>query len=137
MALSCRPRERLLHDGVTVLSDSELLAIILQKGSKNDNVIDVSNKLISRYGLNKLSRLSLTELQEIDGIGPAKAMQILAIFELNKRVKTQNNGFVIKEAKDVYNYMYPKVCNDEDSIIFHSFFCQEWFLKLDFLHMLF
>ena len=102
-----RPRERLLKHGPAVLSESELLAIILQKGTKQENVIDVSNRLISKYGLDKLSELSLKELQEINGIGPAKAMQIMALFEFNKRhnlaVKIKET-VTIKKPEDVYNY---------------------------------
>ena len=75
MSIENRPRERFLRQGASVLSDAELLAVILQNGSKEENVIDMSNKLIAKYGIDKLSDLSLVELQEIKGIGPAKAMQ--------------------------------------------------------------
>ena len=81
--LENRPRERLSKYGASVLSDAELLAVILQKGTAKDNVIDMSNKLLSKYPIEKLSEMTLIELQEIDGIGPAKAMQIHAVFELN------------------------------------------------------
>lgn len=104
-----RPRERMQSQGATVLSDAELLAIILQQGTQEENVIDMSHRLIATYGLDKLSCCSLVELQKIKGIGPAKAMQIKAVFELNKRVKYQNNGKVIKTAKDVFNYCWPKM----------------------------
>ena len=80
-----RPRERFLKNGATSLSDAELLAVILQKGNKKENVVDMSNRLLSKHGIDKLSDLSLKELQEINGIGPAKAMQIKALFEFNKR----------------------------------------------------
>ena len=58
-----RPRERLQKAGASVLSDAELLAIILQKGTKEENVIDISNRLISKYGLDKLSDLSLKRVR--------------------------------------------------------------------------
>lgn len=45
----------------------------------------MSDRLITKYGIDKLNQLSLKELQEIKGIGPAKAMQILVLFEFNKR----------------------------------------------------
>lgn len=102
-----RPRERFLKSGAGSLSDAELLAVILQKGTKEENVIDMSNRLISKYGLDKLSDLSLNELQEIKGIGPAKAMQIKALFEFSKRhskaVKTKEI-VTIEKPEDVYNY---------------------------------
>ena len=82
--LENRPRERLLKHGAGVLSDSELLAVILQKGTSKDNAIDMSNKLLSKYPLEKLSGMSIYELQQIEGIGPAKAAQIKAMFEFVK-----------------------------------------------------
>lgn len=100
-----RPRERFQKLGASALSDAELLAIILQKGSKEENVIDMSNRLITKYGLNKLSDLSLNEIQEIKGIGPAKAMQIKALFEFNKRHSlAKMNNSIIKSARDVFDY---------------------------------
>ena len=70
--------------GSHVLSDAEVLAIILQKGISGENVIDMSNRLISKYGLEKLSSCSLNELKAIKGIGEAKALQIIALFEFYK-----------------------------------------------------
>ena len=103
-----RPRERFLKKGATVLSDAELLAIILQKGNKKENVTDMCNKLIMTYGIDKLSELSFVELQTIYGIGPAKAMQIKAVFEFNKRhEQAKQKGKKIKTAKDVFDYCYP------------------------------
>lgn len=100
-----RPRERFQKFGPNALSDAELLAIILQKGSKQENVIDMSNRLISKYGIDKLSDLSLKELQEIKGIGPAKALQIKALFEFSKRHNLYKiNENPIKSAKDVFEY---------------------------------
>ena len=71
-----RPRERLKANGTSVLSDAELLAIILEKGTFGENVIDVSNRLISLFGLDKLHSLSLQELMKIKGIGLAKSCKI-------------------------------------------------------------
>ena len=77
-----RPRERFLKHGPEVLSDAELFAIFLRTGTPGENVIDMSNRLIAEYGLDKLFECSLKELQKIKGIGPSKAMQILAMAEL-------------------------------------------------------
>jgi len=100
-----RPRERLKLNGADVLSNSELLAIILQKGTRKENVIDMSNRLLSKYSIDKLSECSLTELKDIPGIGEAKAMQIKAIFEINKRV---NSGVicerVVNSSEDIAKY---------------------------------
>ena len=105
-----RPMERLEKKGASTLSDAELLAVILKTGNKEENVIDMSNRLISKYGISKLSGCSLAELQEIKGIGKVKASQILALFEFNERhnlSKINNNS--IKCAKDVYDYCISKL----------------------------
>ena len=105
-----RPRERLVKYGIENLSDAELLAIILQKGTPQENVIDVSNRLINKHGLDKLSECSLKELQEIKGIGFAKACQILALFEFNKRYNlAKQTSKHIKSAEDVFNHFYEKL----------------------------
>ncbi|NQU78626.1 DNA repair protein RadC [Candidatus Woesearchaeota archaeon] len=96
-----RPRERLAKLGSSALSDAELLAIILKTGNKEENAIDISNRLISKYGLDKLSTCSLIELQSIKGIGKAKSSQILASFELSKRSKISQNK-EINCSKDVF-----------------------------------
>lgn len=117
-----RPRERLEKQGAATLSDAELLAVILKTGSKEENVIDMSNRLISKYGVSKLSSCSLKELQEINGIGKAKASQILALFEFNKRNNfAKQNGKPIKSAKDVYDYCYSKLngADKEHFMILH------------------
>jgi DNA repair protein RadC len=106
MPLEGRPRERMEKYGVGALSDAELLAIILTKGSNGENVIDMSNRLIKTFGLEKLKNCTLNELQRIKGIGKAKACQVLAVFELNKRVKHSENGNKpIMTPRDVYNYV--------------------------------
>jgi DNA repair protein RadC len=87
MSLENRPRERLRQNGAEALSNPELLAIILQTGTLGENVIDMSNRLISRFAIDKLSGCSLAELKGIPGIGDAKAMRIMALFELSRRVK--------------------------------------------------
>jgi DNA repair protein RadC len=105
-----RPRERLAKNGPSVLSDAELLAVILQKGTSKDNVIDMSNKLLSKYPLDELSDMTLSELQEIGGIGPAKAMQIIALFELSKRVKSGKIcEKVVNNASDIAKYYVEKM----------------------------
>ena len=110
ISLENRPRERLEKQGPQVLSDAELLAVILKTGNKGENVIDMSNRLISKYGVDKLSLCSMKELQEIKGIGNAKASQIIALFEFNKRhALAKINGKPIKSAKDVFDYCAPKL----------------------------
>ena len=105
-----RPRERLKEKGVECLNDAELLAVILQNGSKGENVIDMSHRLISSFGLDKLNSLSLSSLMKIKGIGMAKACKIIAALELSKRV---NSGRicekVVNNASDVASYYMEKL----------------------------
>lgn len=102
-----RPREKLERYGPDSLSNDELLALIIRTGNQKENAIEMSNRLIKEYGLDKLSECSLNELQEIKGIGLAKACQIIALFEFNKRhnlaVKTKEI-VTIEKPEDVYNY---------------------------------
>lgn len=109
-----RPRERLLKFGIENLTDAEILAIILQKGTRKENIIEISNKLINKHGLNKLQECNLKELQEIEGIGQAKAMQILALFEFNKR-HSESKLPALKKincAKDIFD-LYNQKLEDE------------------------
>ncbi|MBI4980970.1 DNA repair protein RadC [Candidatus Woesearchaeota archaeon] len=105
-----RPRERLCKHGASALSDAELLAIILKIGNKEENVIEMSQRVIAKYGLEKLASCSLSELQQIKGIGNAKACEILAAFELVKRAKVCGaEKRSIKSAQDVFNYFLPRM----------------------------
>ena len=101
-----RPRERFLRSGVSALSSAELMALILKTGTKKHNIIETCQEMLSRYGLEKLADLSLAELQKINGIGPAKAMQIKAVFELHRRMHfRRNTNKKIRSARDVFDYM--------------------------------
>ena len=114
-----RPRERLVKFGVKNLSDSEILALILGQGTKEENVIEMSDRLINKYSLDKLSLCSLKELQEIKGIGSAKACQILALFEFNKRHNLSKNEMKhIKSAKDVFDLFYEKLKDEKQENFF-------------------
>jgi len=105
-----RPRERLVSSGVSSLSDSELLALLLEKGSKGENVVDLSHRLISSYGLENLNSLSVAELTKLKGIGVAKSCKIIAAFELSKRVNSGRIiGKKIDSASDVFDYYKEKL----------------------------
>ena len=111
---SSKPRERFLKYGKEALSDAELFAIILRTGTINENVVDMSNRLIKEYSLEKLYDCSLKELQKIKGIGPSKAMQILAMSELGKRYNNSKKPIKkISSAKDVFNYFHEKLKNEK------------------------
>lgn len=81
-----RPRERLREFGAGVLSDAELLAIILRTGYKGVNVVQLSADLLKDCGrLPGLARMPFTELAAQKGIGKAKAAELQAVFELGRR----------------------------------------------------
>ncbi len=82
---SSKPRERFLKQGPEALSDAELFAILLRTGTKQENVIEVANKLIAEYGLGNLFSCSIKELRKIKGIGNTKAIELLTVAELAKR----------------------------------------------------
>jgi len=111
---SSKPRERFLQGGGKALSDAELMAIILRTGNPDEGVVDMSNRLIKEYGLDKLFDCSLEELQKIKGIGQSKAMQILAMSELGKRYSKSKNPITkITQAEDVYNYFKDDLENEK------------------------
>ena len=88
LPLSDRPRERLLKLGSEALSAQEILELILGRGTKGESVIVTAQKLLSQFGnLKNLASASIEELRQIKGIGPAKAAQIRAAFELSKRLE--------------------------------------------------
>ena len=100
------PREKLEKFGVENLSDVELLAIILNTGTKQENVLELASRLVRKNKLFGLMDYSLYELCSFAGIGKAKASKILSVFELCKRLKSEktdkNN---IRSAKNIFNLM--------------------------------
>lgn len=93
-----RPRERMMHVGAGALSDSELLAILLRTGTKHESALMLAQRMLSKIGgLHKLADLSVTELTQIRGIGPAKALQLQAGLELGRRIaktKLHSSSFI-------------------------------------------
>lgn len=102
-----RPRERFVQDGPQSLSNQELLALLLRTGSKEESVLQLSNRLIKSFeGLRLLKEASVEEMTEIKGIGEAKAIQILAAVELGRRIHKLNDQdrYVIRSPEDGANY---------------------------------
>jgi len=82
-----RPRERLREKGPDSLSPGELIAILLRTGLKGTNVVEIGKGLVKRYGsLDALARASWQELAEEPGIGPDKAVTLVAAFSLARRL---------------------------------------------------
>ena len=83
-----RPREKLLASGADKLTDAELLALIIRTGdsSSKNSAVDLARSLLSRFGsLRQLAAASINELCEQAGIGPAKAAEIQALFQIARR----------------------------------------------------
>jgi DNA repair protein RadC len=81
-----RPREKLERHGVAGLGDNELLAVVLGSGSRRRDVLGLANALLEHAGgLHGLTRLDAAELRRVEGIGRARAAQVLAAIELGRR----------------------------------------------------
>ena len=106
-----RPRERLIKNGAWALSDSELLAIILRTGSKKENVINLSQRILGEYNIKQLSQINLTQLMKIHGIKESKATQISACFEIARRLESFNSVEKpkISSPEDVYRRLFPRM----------------------------
>ena len=106
-----RPRERLVRNGPESLSNAELLAIILRTGSRAENVVSMSSRILSEYSIKQLSLANIKRLMQIHGIGEAKASQISAVFELARRLEifVEEPKRKVRSPKDVYTLMYPKM----------------------------
>lgn len=87
-----RPRERLAKFGAEVLSLHELLAIVLGRGVKGESVMNTAQKIVSKFGtLEALQEASLEDIQEIKGLGPAKACQLKACLEKKTQIITPDD----------------------------------------------
>lgn len=102
-----KPRERLLEHGPSALSTKELMAILLSAGTKKEEVMQMSSRIVGEYG--ERSLLSSTDAKQLSDdldIPLGKAMQIIAAGELGRRYfqKRRNGAAVIRTAQDVFDY---------------------------------
>lgn len=109
MPVDERPRERLIKYGAKHLSTAELLAIIMRVGTQEKNVIDLSKELLEKYNLPALAKSDVIELKKILGISDAKACQIIACFELGRRLLTYESKPPIKTAQDIADLFMPEL----------------------------
>jgi DNA repair protein RadC len=87
LAVSDRPQERLLRLGATCLSDTELLAMLLRSGGKGNNVLTIAQQLVTEAGsLRTLVAWSESDFRRVKGIGRVKALQLVAVLEVARRV---------------------------------------------------
>ncbi|MBP6783702.1 MAG: DNA repair protein RadC [Verrucomicrobiales bacterium] len=106
-----RPREKLFDRGPSALSDSEILALFFSTGRAGVSAIELGREMISRFGsLRNLSRASIQELQQIPGIGPAKAAQLSAVFEFGRRLAHEPfSDRSITSPEDVFALVGPEM----------------------------
>ena len=106
-----RPREKLMRLGAGALTNAELMAILIGSGSPKESAVDLMKRILNdcQNNLNQLGKMSIRELQVYKGMGPAKAISILAACELGKRRQLEK----VQERKDlgspqdIYDYMRP------------------------------
>ena len=110
-ALDDRPREKLMQKGKSVLSDAELVAILIGSGNREESAVSLSQKILKSVNndLNKLAKLSIEELMEFKGIGEAKAISIITALEFGKRRQFENKNTVsrIKSSQDAVIILNP------------------------------
>lgn len=106
--LADRPRERLFRQGAESLSNQELIAILLRTGTKKESVLVLANRVLSSFDkIQDLKSATTEEFMTINGIGKAKAVQLLAAAELGKRVyqKHSEDRYTIRSPEDAAAYL--------------------------------
>jgi DNA repair protein RadC len=127
-----RPREKLERLGPQSLSDAELLAILVGSGSPQEDAVSLMKRLLADHhnNLNTLGKMTIRDLCQYNGIGPAKAITILAACELGKRrqMEKPEERPELSTATRIYNHMHP-LMQDFDTEEF-------WVLLLNQAHRL-
>ena len=104
-----RPREKLLKHGIGVLSNAELIALLINNGSKNKSAVDLAKEILQLgdNNLNELGRLSLKEFQKVKGIGEAKSISVAAALELGRRRQAGElvTRTKVQSSKDIADYL--------------------------------
>lgn len=97
-----RPREKLEKYGPSKLSNSELLAILMRTGGKGLNVVEMSEKILQKFSAKGLPSAAFSELKNTFGLGPAKACEIIACFELGRRLLKDKKFALLLTPEDVF-----------------------------------
>lgn len=106
-----RPRERLLRCGPGSLTDAELLAILLRSGSGSSSALDVARGVLDGGGLREMARKNAEELIRVQGVGLAKAVEILAAVEIGRRLQVQECGdrHSLCSPEDAARFLIPRM----------------------------
>lgn len=106
-----RPREKLLQKGRDVLTDAELVAILIGSGNRHESAVDLSKRILGSVGndLNELGKMGIKQLMDFRGIGEAKAISIAAALELGRRrgASGPEKKRKINGSKDAYEILSP------------------------------
>ena len=106
-----QPREKLMLKGKQVLSDAELVAILIGSGSRSESAVQLSQRILASVdnNLNALGKLSIKQLTDFKGIGEAKAISIVAATELGRRRRAEETVELkkITSSKAVFDIMQP------------------------------
>jgi DNA repair protein RadC len=106
-----QPREKLRDKGKAILSDAELVAILIGSGSREESAVDLCKRILASVdnNLNALGKLSIKQLMEFKGIGEAKAITITAALELGRRRRLEEGLQLekINSSRSVYDIMQP------------------------------
>lgn len=110
-----RPREKLLNKGSDILSDAELIAILIGSGSQKESAVDLARRILQSVNndLSELSKLCIKDLTKFNGIGIAKAISIVSALELGKRRKEFKmlQKVKITQSRDVFEILYPHLAD--------------------------
>lgn len=125
-ALDDRPREKLLTKGKAVLSDAELIAILIGSGNREESAVALSKRILKSIdgNINELAKLSVEKLTSFKGIGEAKAIAIITALELGKRrqMEIALEKPKITSSKAVFNLMQPIIGDLEHEEFWVLFF---------------
>lgn len=114
-AVDDRPREKMVDKGRSSLSNAELVAILIGSGSNRRSAVELARDILDSVGNNlvNLSNLSLDELQKFNGIGPAKAVSIMAALELGSRRRSAESEVSdkVSNATEAYERFLPHILN--------------------------
>ena len=123
-----RPREKLLAHGSETLSNSELLAILINNGTRNKSAIELAKEILAlgKNNLQELGKLSVKELMKIKGIGEAKAITIAAALEIGRRRQATDaiEKKAMKSSKDIAAFLSGKI-NDNQREVFAVLFLNQ------------
>jgi len=115
-----RPREKLEKYGAEKLKDSELLAILLRTGTKEMDVMKLSQKILRDFEGEKILDVTIDDLQKIHGLGLAKSCEIVACFELGKRKLKGKKTNILLTPQDVWEAMFDiRTSKKEHFVVFY------------------